>query len=265
MQKTQKKRLLVAVIGKGRLGTSLALALKKTKSFILHSHLPARAASFKTLHAKGGPDILLIVTRDARVSAVAKNAVRQCGENLLLIAHCAGSMPPDILPKRIGIMRATFHPMQTFAKPDGNLFAGITWGISTDSDTAATTLRKLATEIGSTKTLRLDPKILPLYHSLIVYGANFIKLLGTAIEAITKEIGIPEKTIKTSLRPILTRALEDTLTQNSRDVLTGPIARGDKATIERHRKALKALPPEILAVYDDFLKLAKRFGLWNMK
>jgi predicted short-subunit dehydrogenase-like oxidoreductase (DUF2520 family) len=266
MQKTRNGQLQVAVIGKGRLGTSLARALvKSTKSFTLHSHLAARAQSFTKLSEHGGPQIIIVITRDSRIEQAAKKALKTAGENLQLIVHCAGSLAPDILPKRDGVMRATFHPIQTFAKPNHELFAGITFTISTESPKAVPILKRLAKELGAANTFQLSSDILPLYHSMIVYGANFITLLGTALEAITAKAGIPEKEIKRAFQPILERTLENVLSNNSRNVLTGPISRGDSTTIERHRKALKSMPPEVLRLYDDFLDLARRFGLWNMK
>jgi predicted short-subunit dehydrogenase-like oxidoreductase (DUF2520 family) len=264
MQKTRNGQLQVAVIGKGRLGTSLAQALaKRTKSFALYSHLAARRVTFKKLAENGGPHIIIIVTRDSQIETVAKKALHTAGQNLMLVAHCAGSIAPGILPRRDEVMRATFHPIQTFAKPDHQLFDGITFSISTEDPKAVTILKRLAKELGAVNTFLLPPDALPLYHSMIVYGANFITLLGTALEAISTKAGIDETEMKSALRPILTRALGNMLSSNTRNVLTGPIARGDTITIERHRKALKQLPSEVLEIYDNFLELAKRYGLWN--
>ena len=266
MQKTRNRHLQVAVIGKGRLGTSLARALAKpTRSFRLHAHLPARSSSFKKLSEKGGPEILIIVTRDNRIKEVAQKAIRNAGVNLRLIVHCAGSLPPNILPMTPNVMRATFHPIQTFAKPDSKLFKGVAFTISTPDRSATTILKKLAKELGGAQTLELGPYALPLYHSMIVYGANFTILLGTALEEISKAVSIAEPQMKSAFKPILLQAVTNMLSGNTRKVLTGPIARGDNETIERHRKALKKLPPEIIRLYDDFLKLAKRFGLWGSK
>lgn len=266
MQKTRNRHLQVAVIGKGRLGTSLARALAKpTNSFRLHSHLPARSSSFKKLSEKGGPEVLIFVTRDNRIKEVAQNALRTTGANLRLLVHCAGSMPPDILPTAPNVMRATFHPIQTFAKPDSKLFKGVTFTISTPDRAASTILKKLAKELGGGQILELTPNTLPLYHSMIVYGANFTILLGTALEEISKAASIHEAKMKSAFKPILLQAVTNMLSPDTRKALTGPIARGDSETIERHRKALKELPPEIIRLYDDFLKLAKRFGLWASK
>lgn len=266
MQKTRNRHLQVAVIGKGRLGTSLARALSRiTKTFRLHSHIPARSSSFKKLSVDGGPDILIIVTRDNYITSVAKKALSNTGNNLRLVVHCAGSLSPEILPKKARVMRATIHPIQTFAKPSDQLFKGITFTISTQDSLAVPMLRKLARELGASQTFQLNPDILPLYHSMIVYGANFIILLGTALEEISKAATIDGRKMKSALRPILMQSLNNVLTGDSRRALTGPISRGDTQTVERHRKALKQLPDEVLKLYDDFLNLAKRFGLWSSK
>lgn len=266
MQKTRKRRLQVAVIGKGRLGTSLALALqKKTKQFQLFAHLPARTSTrtLTPLRKNGGPDIIIIATRDKSLRKVSREVVPYAGKNLRIMAHTAGAFSPTIIFTRNKAALATFHPLQTFPKPDPELFKGIGFAISTADAKAASTLTMLAKELGAEDAIRIDAKSLPLYHAMAAYGANFLVVLGAVIEKIAKSLKIPEQKAKHLLRPIMTEALENILTHSSGEVLTGPIARGDSLTLNAHLKALSALDPAIARIYNDFLFLAKKYHIYG--
>lgn len=267
IDKTKKKRIQVAVIGKGRVGTSIAHALEaRGKRFKLFAHLAARASTralTKALREKGGPDVMILATRDLSISPASRRIVPFCGKNLRIVAHCAGSIAPAAIIARGSIAKATFHPLQTFPKPDADLLRGINITISTPHASAATTLRALAEELGAEQTLMIRPEDLPLYHAAAVYGANFLTLLVTVVEQIAKAVRIEEKQMKSALRPIMTQALENALEHNSRDVLTGPLARGYDRSITAHRKALWKFPPIVEKIYTDFVELAKEYKLYG--
>src|SRR5688572_4843349 len=100
-----RKQVAIAVIGKGKLGSTLAQAISRSSGFTLHSHIAARSASFKKLASGGGPDVLFIVTKDNAIASIAKAAVKECGKNLTLIVQCAGSIGPSNLPQVAGVNR----------------------------------------------------------------------------------------------------------------------------------------------------------------
>src|SRR6185312_9054405 len=100
---------------------------------------------------------------------------------------------------------------------------------------------------------------LPLYHAMVVFASNATILLGAVIELLSKAIGEQPAKIKKAITPLMRQAQKNVLQKPARDVFTGPIKRNDLLTIKKHQKALKEVSPELAALYDAFLKLAKKY------
>ncbi|HYM21389.1 MAG TPA: DUF2520 domain-containing protein [Candidatus Kapabacteria bacterium] len=251
------RQVTIAVIGKGRLGSSIAGAIRnERRKYKLFAHPAARSKSFNMLRRNGGPDVLFIVCKDKYISDVARTALLTCGANTKIIAHCAGALSSEILPKRKGISRLMLHPIQTFTKSDPNAFSGITFGAESKDNKALQFAYKFIGAIGANEIILLKPKQLPLYHAMIVLGANFITLLGAAVEELSDALKIPSKKIKKALAPLMKRSLDNVLANDAADVLTGPLARRDFETIRKHKKALSNTSSQEL--YNAFVKFAEK-------
>ena len=92
----------------------------------------------------------------------------------------------------------------------------------------------------------IDPADRPLYHALCVMAGNFTTLLWQhSFAAFEGRLGLP----RTALYPYLERVADNL--KRSASPLTGPLARGDRRTIERHLAALEGDP--FHAVYASFV------------
>jgi len=209
----------------------------------------ARSKQFPKFDA----DVLMIATKDDKITEVAKRAVAQA-PNVKLVVHLAGSMASDSLPNRR--MRLTLHPIQTFPKADDSLLTGIYWMASSNDAAGIRWARTFTTALGGKGVIELPSDALPLYHAMTVFSSNFFTLLVHAIEQISVELGENPKRMKAALRPLMRAAVRNALEKPARDVLTGPIARNDLATIRKHRQALKAMSPELRKLYDAFINVA---------
>ena len=152
--------------------------------------------------------------------------MKAAGNGLRLIVHLSGSRPSAILPTMPGVMRLTLHPIQTFPKPNADLLRNIYWMAS----------------------------------SMTVFAANFVTLIGGAIEEISGELGQAPKKIKAALRPLMEQSLSNALSKSAIEALTGPIARKDFNTIRKHQKALRSLDPKLKKIYDAFLEFGLEFS-----
>lgn len=251
------KQVAIAVIGKGKLGSTIAQAVGRSSYFTLHSHIAARSRSFKKLGSDGGPDVLFIVTKDNMVAGVAKAAAGECGKNLSLIVQCAGSISPSILPEVRGVNRLTLHPIQTFTSLNPNQLNGIHWMASTSSAKAKTFATSFVKELGGKRVIEVKEKDLALYHLITVFASNFPVLLGGAIEKLSKRIGKNPSDIKKAVTPLMEQAVRNVLGADAKNVLTGPFARKDHATILKHRIALKKQPLALRKIYEGFYMLSK--------
>jgi predicted short-subunit dehydrogenase-like oxidoreductase (DUF2520 family) len=252
-----KRQVAIAVIGKGKLGTTLARAIAASGKYSLHSHIAGRSRSFKKLHSAGGPDVLFIVTNDNMVASVAKSAVKECGKNLSLIVQCAGSISPSILPEVKNVNRLTLHPIQTFISTAPSQLNDISWMASTSSQKAKAFAWSFVKELGGKRVIEVKEKDLALYHLMTVFASNFPVLLGGAIEKLSKRIGKNPSNIKKAVTPLMEQAVRNVLGADAKNVLTGPFARKDHATILKHRIALKKQPLALRKIYEGFYMLSK--------
>ncbi|MEI8134066.1 MAG: DUF2520 domain-containing protein [bacterium] len=250
------KQVTIAVIGKGKVGTSFAERIAKTDGYSLFSHLSARKKSFTELQKSGGPQILFICSKDSEISAVARKAVSSAGKNLKLVVHCAGSRPSTILPLRKGVARLMLHPMQTFPIAKSGLLKNIYFAISSADKSALLWAKQFVKEIGGKGIIEIKAKDLPLYHTLVVFASNFTTLLGGAVEVFSKSLKTPRVQMKAALKPLMKNSLENVLNADAAKVLTGPLARRDHSTILKHRIALKDQPAPLSKIYEGFVLLA---------
>jgi predicted short-subunit dehydrogenase-like oxidoreductase (DUF2520 family) len=244
----------IAIIGKGKVGQSLAKAIRASRGYALTAHVSARAKKFPLFQN----DVVIIAAKDDKVAEIAKRVLsgHRFWEWPLLVVHTAGSLPNTVIPARASVLRLTMHPIQTFAKPDANLFQGIYWMASSNDAEALQWARSFTKAIGGKGVIELPGESLPLYHAMTVFSSNFITLLMQAVEGISKELKQDPKQMKAALRPLIESAVANVLRKPAKEVLTGPIARNDLATIRKHRQALAKLDPKLRKLYDAFVGVA---------
>ncbi len=248
----------IAVIGKGKLGTTFAQAIASHKhSYQLFAHLPARSKSFRSLGKNGGPEVVMIVCNDKYIPIVAKQVIAECGENLKLIVHSAGALSSDILPKQQGVSRLMLHPIQTFATADTSLLSDISFGAETSDESALKFAKQFITVIGASAIIRLRSEQLPLYHTMMTFASNFTTLLGGAVELMGNSLKIEKNVLKKAVAPLMRRSLKNVLKHDAKNVLTGPIARKDYSTILKQRIALKSQPLALRKIYEGFVMLSE--------
>ena len=246
----------VIIIGKSKVGESLAKAIGTSDKYKLVSIVPARREQYPKLEA----DVLIIAAKDDKIEEVSRKALKAAGKGLRLIAHFSGSRPSTILSAREGVMRLTLHPIQTFPKPDADLLRNIYWMASSNEPHAIRWARQFITNLGGKGIIALPSEALPLYHSMTVFAANFVTLIGGVIEEISGELAQDPKKIKAAFRPLMEQSLSNVLSKSAIEALTGPIARKDFNTIRKHQKALRSLDPKLKKIYDAFLEFGLEFS-----
>ena len=101
--------------------------------------------------------------------------------------------------------------------------------------------------------LSLSPDQRPLYHALVSLAGNSTFLLWQDIGHEMSRLGLPPSVLAPFLHQVVRNATE--LTDAA---FTGPVARGDWSTVERHAQALKDSGLE--ASYKAYLRLARSKG-----
>ena len=233
----------VAVLGPGRLGRTLAAALEGAGYRV-------RLASSRTVQeaqdAADTSDVAFLTVPDAAIAGVAAVVEWRPGQ---LVAHCSGARGLEVLAvaDQAGALIGCLHPLQSFPPdPDPARFTGITCGIEGPAPADAI-LAGIAADLGA-RTVRLEGVDRALYHAAAVLIANDAVALAAAATRAWTLAGLHESAAREALAPLLLGAAGSIAALPLAQALTGPIARGDVATVERHLAAL-ARDPDLAALY----------------
>jgi predicted short-subunit dehydrogenase-like oxidoreductase (DUF2520 family) len=253
-----------AIVGCGRVGTALAKFLKEA------GYKPSGLASKSLASAKkaGGiigsndfgdvpwemtnkADIVFITTPDGVIEDTCDKIAENKGfrENTVVL-HCSGALPSTILKsakERASI--GSMHPLQSFAsgESDANPFSGIILSVEGE-DKAVDTARKIATDLGATcYTIQTEAKTL--YHASAVVASNYLVTLLDLAFRLIAAAGISGPDAIKVLKPLIEGTLSNIENVGISKALTGPIARGDVQTVEKHLDEIKSQAPILLPLY----------------
>jgi predicted short-subunit dehydrogenase-like oxidoreductase (DUF2520 family) len=198
--------------------------------------------------AAGGVDVLVLAVPDGALASVAA-AIQPVPTTA--VVHLSGAAGLDVLAPHA--RRASLHPLVPLPKPEVGrvrLRAGTTFAVAGDPVAA-----ELAALLGG-RLLHVDDDARAAYHAAACMAANHVVALLGQVERVAAAAGLPPDAFTGLTRA----AIEDVETLGARRALTGPAARGDATTIERHRHVLAELAPAELEGYDAGVALAQRLA-----
>jgi predicted short-subunit dehydrogenase-like oxidoreductase (DUF2520 family) len=220
------------VLGPGRVGRAIAARLAERGRDVELGRDPGLAR---------GHDVVFLAVPDREIAPVAARL-----EDGPWTVHCAGALGLDALGP--GRRRAlAIHPLMTFGTGgEPSQLDGAQAAVS------ARDAEGLSAGIALARLLGLAPFVLddaarPLYHAAAVLASNAVSTLVAGAVRTAAAAGVDDPAA--ALAPLLRRALENALADPARFGLTGPIARGDAATVAANLEALAAREPEVEALY----------------
>jgi predicted short-subunit dehydrogenase-like oxidoreductase (DUF2520 family) len=190
---------------------------------------------------------------DAEIAgaAVARRAGRA------LIGHMSGAT---------GLADVDFglHPLQTFLGSEGpDAFHGVGCAVAGRTPAALEVAFELASRLGA-HPFPLDDGQRAGYHAAASIASNFTVTLLAAAEQVAATAGLAPTEARRVLAPLVRTTVENWAEHGPEAALTGPVARGDVATVARQREAIAALAPAQLDLFDALLRstaaLAQRGG-----
>jgi predicted short-subunit dehydrogenase-like oxidoreductase (DUF2520 family) len=100
---------------------------------------------------------------------------------------------------------------------------------------------------------RVEPEDRAAYHAAGAIAANFLVALEACAERLAATTGIT----RAQLAPLVLATAEQWARLGPEAALTGAIARGDEATVERHRAVVAERTPELLAVWTELAEVTR--------
>ena len=244
-------------MGAGHLGSALALALrnagfvirelvtrddarslKRTQKLARRVGAKARTISAAALTA----DVIWICVNDDAIRPVAEQLAKRGNFRGKIALHSSGALSSDELGtlKKRGANVGSAHPMMTFVGNAPVSFKGIAFALEGDSKAIALG-RNVAMALG------MEPFTIPksskvLYHATGSFLSPMVVAMLTFAERVAAAAKVPRKSVPKVIRPILQKTLENYFANGAAAAFSGPINRGDIATVRKHLAELKKVP-----------------------
>ena len=249
----RKEKSRVSIIGSGRLGTTLAVALAgrgyTIRSLVARTAQSARKAArlldaevqvlaAKQLRTLIDADLFLITVPDDQIAGVARELSGINADRSVTVLHTSGALSSDVLePLRDkGWHTGSIHPLMSVSGSEDSL-RGAFWSVEGDRS-ALRVGREIVRDLeGESFSIRSEDK--PLYHAAaVMVSGNVVALFDVALEMLG-ECGLDRKTARSILLPLIASTVRNLETKDPAGALTGTFSRGDVETVKRHLAAMK--------------------------
>jgi len=255
--------LKLGFIGAGTVGTALSVRLS-SKGYPVIAVSSRRQTSAKNLaQAISGcrafndtqdiadvAELVFITTPDDVIASVASQIQWRAGQS---VVHCSGAASTDILQpaRKLGARVGAFHPLQTFASAKQAIenISGSTFALEAE-EPLLSTLKDIATALdGHWIELKASDKVI--YHAAAVIACNYMVTLVKLATDLWQTFDIPPHQATQALLPLIRGTINNIDTAGIPQCLTGPIARGDTETVNKHLNALQQIAPSLLSTYKE--------------
>lgn len=264
--------LRLAIVGPGRVGQALA------RRFARHPRVqwlgfvgtdPARTAA--ALLPLGSGDVLL--PRDLQRAHVVVFAVGD-GQLASAIATCAAASPRpcslwlhtsgrfgrDVFATVPGVRRGALHPVAPFPDPtNGDVVLEGAPAVIEGDERSLPLLARLCDWL-ALRPLRWSGGDRQLYHAACALAANGATALWAEADAVFAACGLPENERASLLAALVGAAAAACHERGAQNALSGPVRRGDAATVQVHLQALAAGAPTALPSYVALMQTALRLA-----
>jgi predicted short-subunit dehydrogenase-like oxidoreductase (DUF2520 family) len=252
LAQTIKIRRGAAVIGLGNWGSSLAAALDAAGLLVERVHARRRSSRVR-LDAR----VLWLCVPDDAIESTAEWLVAERGDlSGQVVLHSSGALDRGVLAvaERAGARTGSIHPMMSFPTRRKVPLKGTRFGVEAAEAATRKELFALVRRLGG-RPFAVTGTGKAMYHAGAMFGSPFlVATLAAGVRAMG-EAGIAEREALALLGPMAASTVANVQKQGLARSFSGPLARGDAATVKLHRKAL-AGHPLVAHVYDSLARMA---------
>ncbi|MGJ7915136.1 Rossmann-like and DUF2520 domain-containing protein [Massilia sp. LXY-6] len=256
---------LLNIVGAGHVGRALgrlfyARGVWAVQDVLTRSHGSAQAAvdfigaghAVDAVQALRPAAVWMLAVSDDRIAGVARELAARDDWQGAVVFHCSGAKASsELAPLRAaGAFVASVHPVRSFADPQqvAAAFDGTFCGVEGDAEALAV-LNPAFEAIGA-RVVAIDARAKTVYHAASVFASNYLTTVLDAALRAYQAAGIPAEVACELARPLATETLANVFRLGPETALSGPIARGDTATVARQQAAVNAWDPATGALYE---------------
>jgi predicted short-subunit dehydrogenase-like oxidoreductase (DUF2520 family) len=250
-ERKRKQKTAVSIIGSGRLGTTLGVALLhrgySIQSLVARrvqsAHKAARLLDAETqvlaareLQSLKPAHVFLITVPDDQIAIVAEEMGRL--EFNATALHTSGALSSEVLAplRKKGWHTGSIHPLLSVSKA-GDPIEGAFWSV--EGDKSAVRLGKTIVQDLGGRSFFIRSEDKPLYHAAAVMVSGNVTALFDVALGMLGDCGIKRTTARSILLPLIASTVRNLETKDPAQALTGTFSRGDLETVKRHLAAIK--------------------------
>jgi predicted short-subunit dehydrogenase-like oxidoreductase (DUF2520 family) len=266
----QRMSETVSIVGAGRVGRTLGRRLHELGWRVGGVTCRSTSTAREAVRAIGAGQalsglthqilnsrVILITTPDGAIEGVAKNLAQLGGKEWSgkVVLHTSGALDSGPLQSlaELGAATGSMHPMQTFSNQNSPDLAKCIFGIE-GSPGAMQMARKMIRQMGGVA-VRLSGANKAAYHAAGSFACAYVLALMETATRLLMTQGFKRRQAMRALLPLTRQTLDNFERVGPLAAWTGPLARGDFSTIERHVKALADFQPAYLEAYKTLARL----------
>jgi predicted short-subunit dehydrogenase-like oxidoreductase (DUF2520 family) len=262
----------IAIVGPGRLGSALALELRRAGYRIseivsgnsiasrrnagaLAKQVQARVATARS-HLEG--DLIWFCVPDREIARAAGQLTEVVDWSGKLALHSSGALASDelrVLRKR-GAAVASVHPLMTFVRGSVASLNGVAFALEGDP-AAVRVARRIVRDLGA-ETFSISSKRKTAYHAWGAFTSPLLIALLVTAERVAHVAGLSTAQARRKMLPIVQQTLANYAKLGPAGAFSGPIVRGDTQVVRQHLQELKNVP-QARAVYLALARAGLRY------
>jgi predicted short-subunit dehydrogenase-like oxidoreductase (DUF2520 family) len=272
---TEQASRAIGLIGPGRAGVGLALALAQAGfSVRLHGRHKKTIPAPLTLTVGDGVtappwigdvSVVILTVRDDAITPLATSlAQTRAITERHVVLHLSGVQGQEALGPLVSSRAAlgSFHPLQTIVEPEltpARLKGA--WAAVEGMPRAVEAGEAIAKQLGM-RPFRIATKSKGIYHAAAVFASNYLVVVEAVAQRLLRHAGLSDADAWAALKPLVEGTFENLTRHEPREALTGPVVRGDTATIVRHVESLAVDDAKLYrALGRAALELAQKQGM----
>ena len=244
----------IAIVGAGNLASALAVSLHEAGYVIEQIIVRGPGTSMqraRRLARKVGASAAVAARAHIQAEAiwfcVPDRAIAGAAESLIgasdwkgkVALHSSGALSSKELAvlQRVGAAVASVHPLMTFVRGSRPSLEDVPFALEGDRR-ALRVARAIVRDLGGRAfAIRKEQKAA--YHAWGMFSSPLLSALLAASERVAAAAGIGRKSARARMLPILRQTLDNYARMGAAESFSGPIARGDVATVKKHLEVLR--------------------------
>jgi len=247
----------IAIVGAGNLAGALALSLREAGYRIDQIVARGQAGSLRRARRLGREvrasvaaitraqiraEIVWFCVPDGAIASTARSLTGAADWSGKVAVHSSGALTSDELDvlRQRGAAVASVHPLMTFVRGSRPSLGGVPFAIEGDPKARRAARAIILRLRGQPFTIRKERK--EAYHAWGTFASPLLTALVVACERVAVAAGVSRKSVREKMLPILQQTLSNYARWGAPGAFSGPIVRGDVATVRKHLRVLRTVP-----------------------